>query len=1040
MKQLVLKTLFILLCSAATIGYTQGQSATISEESHMLTTYPFGDPNPVPILTSNTKIYPYHKFEGYSHNTQQQAWKVVTLENDFIQVFVLPEVGGKVWGAIDKTTGKEFIYRNEVMKFRNISMRGPWTSGGIEFNFGIIGHHPSTATPVDYLIKENEDGSVSCIVGSIDLPSRTHWRVNITLPADKSYFETKVLWYNPTPHIQSYYNWMTAAAFATEDLEFFTPGDQYLTHPGEAKPWPIDKEGHNLAEFGENNFGGSKSYHVVGEYNDFFGGYFHHEQYGFGHWATYEEMPGQKLWLWAQSRSGEIWEDLLTDTDGQYIEFQAGRLLDQYSPGQHQNPITQAPFGSYYSDSWTELWFPFNQIGGLTEVSPQAAMHVTRKNGEVTIGINGLANVSGNLVVKTADKEVLRKEISLSPTEIITEKVSIPVGVEFEVVIEEMDIHYKSGSKENQLKRPFEYSEFNEARASTESYRQGLEELQYREFKKAKAAFEKCLSEDPSHVEARVSLAEVLFRNAEYDQALDQVNIALGIDTYRPHSNYVAGNIYRAKGDYANAMESFGWAARSMEYRSAAYTQMSELALGKGRLAEADQLAHKALDFNRHNITALQIQAIIARKTDDKDRVTKVLSKLLDIDPLNHLGHYEMSKYHADYQLAQHFRSEFADQTYLELAIEYINKGQEEEAKEIFSKIDAPVARLWLAYLERNNMEKSAEWLEQVKTASVEFVFPYRRETVAALEWAERTDSHWKFKYYLGLIYWGKDRIAETARLLNLYRFSPDESVFYLSRAMLLEEFDHTDQLQDLEKAMNLAPDNWRVWSYLVAYYTDNGKYQKELGLAETAYKKWPDNYNLGLAYARSLLNNKQYAKCISQLKKINILPFEGAGASRIIYERAYLGEALRVMEKGQYKKAITLLEEAKLWPENLGVGKPYSPEQRQIDYLQGICYQKLGQVSNQEVSQKALQQYTIDHHNAGHPVNILGLMSLKSSGRDAEADAIINQLEKKDNLSSQWVVAQYNQDVDAIGELSLETNQIDPIGYGLLKRMIQYK
>jgi len=136
MKQLVLKTLFILLCSAATIGYTQGQSATIREESHMLTTYPFGDPNPVPILTSNTKIYPYHKFEGYSHNTQSQAWKVVTLENDFIQVFVLPEVGGKVWGAIDKTTGKEFIYRNEVMKFRNISMRGPWTSGGIEFIFG----------------------------------------------------------------------------------------------------------------------------------------------------------------------------------------------------------------------------------------------------------------------------------------------------------------------------------------------------------------------------------------------------------------------------------------------------------------------------------------------------------------------------------------------------------------------------------------------------------------------------------------------------------------------------------------------------------------------------------------------------------------------------------------------------------------------------------------------------------------------------------------------------------------------------------------
>jgi hypothetical protein len=121
-------------------------------------------------------------------------------------------------------------------------------------------------------------------------------------------------------------------------------------------------------------------------------------------------------------------------------------------------------------------------------------------------------------------------------------------------------------------------------------------------------------------------------------------------------------------------------------------------------------------------------------------------------------------------------------------------------------------------------------------------------------------------------------------------------------------------------------------------------------------------------------------------------------------------------------------------------VGKPYLPEQRQIDYLQGICYQKLGQVSNQEVSQKALQQYTLDHYQRGRPANILGLVSLKYSGRGAEAEAIVDQLEKKDNLASQWVVAQYNQDADAISDLSLKANQVDPTGYELLKRMLQYR
>ena len=171
-------------------------------------------------------------------------------------------------------------------------MRGPWTSGGIEFNFGLIGHHPSTATPVDYVIQENEDGSVSCIVGNIDLPSRTQWRVKINLPKDYAGFFTEAVWYNPTSLHQSYYNWMSAAAPATNDLEFFTPGNAYLEHSGESKNWPINENGKNLSKYNQNNFGPSKSYHVVGELNDFFGGYYKNSRYGYGHWGNYEDIPG----------------------------------------------------------------------------------------------------------------------------------------------------------------------------------------------------------------------------------------------------------------------------------------------------------------------------------------------------------------------------------------------------------------------------------------------------------------------------------------------------------------------------------------------------------------------------------------------------------------------------------------------------------------------------------------------------------------------------------------------------------------------------
>ena len=263
-----------------------GQKASITMETRDILTYPFSDPNPVPILVERRdEIFPYFSFNGYSLKGQMQKWNVVKMENDFIEVWVMPTDGGKVWGAIEKSTGKEFVYRNEVMKYRNISMRGPWTSGGIELNFGYIGHNPSTCVPVDFKTVENPDGSVSCFVGNIDLPSRTKWGVEVRVPKDKAYFETRTFWNNPTPLPQSYYNWMTGAAVVTDDLEFFYPGNQEIGHGGEHGLWPVNKDGRNVALYRNNNFESSKSYHVVGEFNDFMGGYYHNSGFGFGHWA-----------------------------------------------------------------------------------------------------------------------------------------------------------------------------------------------------------------------------------------------------------------------------------------------------------------------------------------------------------------------------------------------------------------------------------------------------------------------------------------------------------------------------------------------------------------------------------------------------------------------------------------------------------------------------------------------------------------------------------------------------------------------------------
>ena len=182
----------------------------IKESKETIRIYPFSDPDPVAILAQsgswerNARLYPYHFFDGFSETAVLKDWAVVRMENPYIKLAVLPEVGGKIWGASEKSTDKEFIYTNHVLKFRQIALRGPRTSGGVEFNFGIVGHAPSCATPVNYLMRKNSDGSVSCIVGTMNLPSRTRWAVTITLPKDKAFVETRAFWYDPTPLNQSY--------------------------------------------------------------------------------------------------------------------------------------------------------------------------------------------------------------------------------------------------------------------------------------------------------------------------------------------------------------------------------------------------------------------------------------------------------------------------------------------------------------------------------------------------------------------------------------------------------------------------------------------------------------------------------------------------------------------------------------------------------------------------------------------------------------------------------------------------------------------
>lgn len=979
-----------------------GQQARVFESLEDIPTYPYSDPNPITTLTSNAGIYPYHKFDGYSHKAVVKKWKVVKLENDYIEVYILPEIGGKVWGAVEKSTGKDFIYKNDVIKFRNIALRGPWTSGGIEFNFGIIGHTPSTATPVDYVIGEDDNGGVFCTVGMMDLPSRTQWRVTISLAKDNAYFTTKATWYNPTALSHPYYNWMTAAAKTSEDLVFYYPGDRSLQHSGATSEWPVNQDGRQLWRYRENDFASNKSYHVVGKYHNFFGGYWENEDFGFGHSGRHETMPGQKLWLWSLARDGGIWEDLLTDENGQYMEFQAGRLLNQYFNDDIDNPITEMSFEPHLTDQWEERWFPVKQIGGITAVGDKATLHVVRQSDSINLKFNALSSIKDSLEIRIDGEVVLQSALDLGPMDVYNVRVvqdgSLSVSIGDEMLYSDQLDNKKI------LKRPFSRDKDKTIRPAYTHYLLGSELAKRRKYREAKSLLYKSLKTEPSYTGARNLLAEIYNRHGVYDSALYHAQYVLQYDMYDFDANYLAGLAYEAMDDPFNALDVLGLASRSMKYRSAAYTEMAQIALAANRLDRAVSDAMYALKFNVDNIAALQLLTIAHRLRGDILSASIAIQRTIALDPLSHFARFEkylISKKTADLDdFKNRINNEFAFQSHLEIASIYINAGLYESAIEVLQVSPRhSLTELWLAYCHEKINRPFDAYLNRALTFQAEFVFPYRLESLIILKWANEKADSWKLKYFLGLNYWAHDRLAEAVEWFVLAGNLADIPSFYVTRSELLASYNGQDRLPDLLKAFELGEDDWRYHHEIVRYYEDQGRYPDQLSQTLRAYGLFPHHHVIGLDHAQALVNNKQYGRSLEVLQNLEVLPSEGSFSGRAIYGKASLLGALEYVHLGKYPEAKEILKLSYLYPENLGSGRPFDPDERKIDFLMAYIEDKLG-IDPGPRYEKIAAFENNDHSK----YSIFNLYALEALGENSRKLNLLREIEADRDPEALWV------------------------------------
>ena len=741
-----------------------------------------------------------------------------------------------------------------------------------------------------------------------------------------------------------------------------------------------------------------------------------------------------KIFLWGLSREGGIWEDLLTDTNGQYIELQSGRMYNQPASNSSLTPYKHTAFGPQATDRWTEYWFPVKGIKGVSKASRIGALNVLREDGFLKLYSSRLQKLSTTIKLYEGEKEM--NSIPLNCGVLETWKDSIPLNKavaagRLKVVVGEDLLVYSEVPSDNITSRPKQLPADFDWSSAYGLYTQGEQWMNQKVLDKAEKFLLASLEKDPYFVPALTDLASLYYRQGRYDEALARCKTALSINTYDGDVNYLYGLCNMALGNHTDAKDGFSVASYSPRVRSAAYEKLAEMYLMDRNWAKAEHYALRSKEFNQMNLSADHVLMVVYRKTNQPEKAKALIDPLLEDLPLYHAARFEQlyqgeGSGHPIDDLQSLIRNELPFETYMELAEWYESVGCTEEALSLLSCAgNYPIALYKQAYLlhQAGNDDESRGMLQRAGALSPAMVFPFRPSSLKALEWAKTVQPDWKIDYYEALIRWANQDKAKALELLENCG-EADYAPFYLSRASLKEG---ESRLADLLKAEQIEM-SWRTGFALINHYVANNQWQKAVETGKKYTKKYPSNYYIGLKYAKALCETGQYQPCISLLSRMQVLPNEGSYAGRAVYREANLYRAMEQLSHKNYKQVVKSVETSKEWPENLGVGKPYDNmiDNRLEDYLEAKAAAGQGDSRKTSALLAAIADYTISrsHFESG---NLLSALALRESGKVQEADHMVAawSTDFPENRVVQWCTAIYRGEKEkAVGMLQSRNDQ----------------
>lgn len=980
------------------------------EEKVTIPTYPVGKPDKNPMFLekrvyqgSSGKVYPHTVIDKIFDNKMDKEYTAVFLENDYIKVMILPEIGGRIQRATDKTNGYDFVYYNHVIKPALVGLAGPWISGGIEFNWPQH-HRPSTFDPVDYTFYENDDGSATVVVGEIENMFQTKGMAKISLYPDSSYIEIKAQLYNRTDTEQTFLWWANPAVAVNDYTRSIFPPDvtAVMDHGKRAvSTFPIATGTYYKVDYSAGvdisrykNIPVPTSYMAAKSDYDFVGGYDDKLQAGILHVADHHISPGKKQWTWGCGDFGKAWDRNLTDSDGPYVELMAGCFTDNQPDFSWLAPLEEKRFTQYF--------MPYQKLGTVHNATKDLAMNY--ENGAVHLYATG--NV-GTITVSVFDKEhcVFEKNISLHTTDFY----SFDVDHAEKIVIKRNNLPYLeyevNGKKQEMPEAASAPPDPEDCKTNEDLYLYGLHIEQYRHATyAAEEYYLEGLKRDRTDIRlnnayGKLILKRGLFKESEkYFRTAVEKSVRSNPNPYDSEPYYNLGLTLLYQNRLDESYDAFYKSAWSNACQEAAFYHLACISMRRGDTVLALEHIENAVIKNSHNFKALDLKAMILKKLGREEEANEIAKTVLEKDPLDIISRRILGE-----------KPDIHYNTAIETAIEYAAGGFIDEAIAVLEEDDSgyPLIGYYLSYYYHLlGKEDNADKYQKLAW-NTEFTgcFPHRLTDSVVLKYIVSSyDRDWRAQYYLGCLLYDKKRYDEA---INCWENSVSINNKFptshrnLALAYYNKKQDAARAETELETAFRLDDTDARVLMELDQLYKKNGKSAQvrlELLSNHMDLVEWRDD--LLTEYITLLNTMKKYDDAYTCMMSHNFHPWEGGeGKITAQYVFSLTAMAKRKIDKGNDVKAIEFLKKTAEYPHNLGEGKLYGAQENLQNYLLGIAYEKRNETDlAQAYFEKAAAgisepQSAMFYYDQPPETIFCQGIALQKLGREKEAEKRFNKL-----------------------------------------------